>query len=199
MYILLDLGNTMIKLAYERVLANLCADTSFDRDELLDVLEQAGGYRDMERGAVTFPEFYEFLVEKVGYRGGIRKLREVWADFFDGTIPGMEDLLEKLRDRHDIAFLSNSNDLHAEVIPRKFSNLFQRGDTIVFSHLMRIAKPDPAFFNRALEMIGAKPEECVFIDDLIENVRSAQSVGIRSFQFVDAVTLTRELRAAEIL
>jgi FMN phosphatase YigB (HAD superfamily) len=199
MYVLIDLGNTLIKLAYERVLANLCADTHVGRDELLDLLEDAGGYRDMERGAVTFPEFYEFLVEKAAYRGGIRKLRTVWADFFDGTITGMEALLDQLRERHDIAFLSNSNDVHAEVIPRKFSNLFQRGDTIVYSHLLRIAKPDPAFFHRALEMIGVTPAECIFIDDMVENVRAAQSVGIRSFQFLDAVTLTRDLRAAEIL
>jgi FMN phosphatase YigB (HAD superfamily) len=199
MYILIDLGNTMIKLAYERVLANLCVDTNVGRDEMLDLLEDAGGYRDMERGAVTFPEFYEFLVEKAGYRGGIRKLRTVWSDFFDGTIAGMEDILDELREQHEIAFLSNSNDVHAEVIPRKFSNLFQRGDTIVYSHLLRIAKPDQAFFHRALEMIGAAPAECVFIDDLIENVRAAQAIGIRSFQFVDAVTLKAELQAAGVL
>lgn len=199
MYVLIDLGNTLIKLAYERVLKNLCADTALGRDEMLELLEDAGGYRDLERGAVSFPEFYEFLVEKAGYRGGIRKLRNIWGDFFDGLVPGMEALLEKLREHHDIAFLSNSNDVHAEVIPRKFSSLFQRGDTIVYSHLLRIAKPDPAYFMRALEMIGITPTECVFIDDLVENVRAAESVGIRSFQFVDAVTLTRDLRAAGVL
>jgi len=62
-WFLFDLGNTVIKLAYERVLAAVCREASVSRDELVELLEDAGGYRDMERGATTFWEFYEFLTE----------------------------------------------------------------------------------------------------------------------------------------
>ena len=141
MHFLFDLGNTLIRLDYERVLASLCADAPISRDALVDLLEHAGGYRDLERGWITFGDFYEFLVEKAGYRGGIRRMREVWTDFFDGTVAGSEDLLDRVRARYDVAFLSNSNEVHAEVIPKQFPNLFQRGDTLVFSHLLRVAKP----------------------------------------------------------
>lgn len=58
-WFLFDLGNTLIKLAYERVLENLCRDASVSRDELVELLESPGGYRDMERGAITFADFYE--------------------------------------------------------------------------------------------------------------------------------------------
>jgi putative hydrolase of the HAD superfamily len=199
MYFLFDLGNTLIRLAYERVLANVCADATISRDALVELLEDNGGYRDLERGWVSFGDFYEFLVEKAGYRGGIRRFREVWGDFFDGPVPGMEGLLDRIRERYDVAFLSNSNEVHAELIPRKFPNLFHRGDTLVFSHLLRIAKPDPAFFMRALEMIDAKAGDCVFIDDLAENVKAAQSVGIRAFQFTNTVTLISDLEREELL
>src|ERR1043166_9491731 len=83
-WFLFDLGNTVIKLAYERVLAGICRDATVSRDELIDLLEDAGGYRDMERGAITFWEFYEFLTERAGYRGSIRDLHNIWSDFFDG-------------------------------------------------------------------------------------------------------------------
>ncbi len=39
----------------------------------------------------------------------------------------------------------------------------------------------------------------VFIDDLIENVLAARAEGIRSFQFVDAQQLKRELIAEGLL
>jgi len=188
-----DLGNTLIKLAYERVLENLCRDASCTRDELVELLEEPGAYRDMERGAVTFWEFYEFLGEHAGYRGSIRDLHNLWSDFFDGPLPGMEDLLERVREKYRVAFLSNSNEVHAELIPKRFGSLFRKDDRFIFSHRFKVAKPDQEMFRRALEVIGALPQNVVFIDDLIENVLAARALGIHSFQFVDAETLTRDL------
>jgi HAD superfamily hydrolase (TIGR01509 family) len=62
-----------------------------------------------------------------------------------------------------------------------------------------VAKPDPEIFRRALEVIGALPQNVVFIDDLIENVLAARLLGIQSFQFVDAEQLARELSAEGLL
>ncbi|MBV8520060.1 MAG: HAD family phosphatase [Acidobacteria bacterium] len=198
-WFLFDLGNTLIKLAYERVIAGICRNAKVTRDEVIEILEQPGGYRDMERGAVTFREFYEFLVDKTRYRGSLHDFRAVWSDFFDGTIPGMEDLLDRLRERYRIAFLSNSNEIHAELIPRRFSGLFRRDDRFVFSHRFRVAKPDPEIFRRALEVLGALPQHVVFIDDLSENVLAARSVGMVAYQFIDAEQLTRALAADGLL
>lgn len=198
-WFLFDLGNCLIKLAYERVLANLCRAASVSRDEMVEILEMPGGYRDLERGAVTFREFYDFLCEKAGYRGSSQDLHAVWSDFFDGTVPGSEALLEQLREKYRVAFLSNSNEVHAELIPRRFAGLFRKDDRFVFSHRFRVAKPDPEIFRRALEVIGALPHQVVFIDDLIENVISARSIGIRAFQFESAQQLARELVADGLL
>lgn len=198
-WFLFDLGNTLIRLAYERVLAGICRDAAVSRDELLELLEEPGGYRDMERGAITFHEFYEFVSARAGYRGSIHDFRRVWSDFFDGTVPGMEALLERIRERYRVGFLSNSNEVHAELIPRRFAPLFRRDDRFIFSHRFRVAKPDPEMFRRALEVIGALPQQVVFIDDLIENILAARTVGLIAFQFVDAEQLTRELRTAGLL
>ena len=198
-WFLFDLGNTLIKLAYERVLENVRRDAMVTRDELVDLLEAPGGYRDLERGAITFGEFHDFLCDKGGYRGSLRDLQNVWTDFFDGPIVGVEELLDRVREKYRVAFLSNSNEVHAELIPRKFAALFKKDDRFVFSHRFRVAKPDPEMFRRALEVIGALPQNVVFIDDLIENVLAARSVGLRSFQFIDAEQLTRELVAERLL
>jgi putative hydrolase of the HAD superfamily len=198
-WFLFDLGNTLIKLAYERVLENICREASVRRDELVEILEDAGGYRDMERGAVTFLDFYEYLVDKSGYRGSVRDFHTIWSDFFDGPILGVEGLLERIRARYRVAFLSNSNEVHAEEIPKKFAALFQKDDRFIFSHRFKVAKPDPEIFRRALEVLGAPAQQVVFVDDLIENVAAARSIGMQAFQFIDTVSLTRELDAANLL
>lgn len=198
-WFLFDLGNTLIKLAYERVLENICRDSTVKRDELIEILEAPGSYRDMERGAVTFWEFYEFVCDKTGYRGSIRDFNELWSDFFDGAMPGIEELLERVRARYRVAFLSNSNEVHAELIPRKFSSLFEKDDRFIFSHRIKVAKPDPEIFRRALDTIGALAHQVVFVDDLSENVTAARSLGMQAFQFLDTQSLLRQLEAEGLL
>ena len=192
-WFLFDLGNTVIKLAYERVLENICKDATVSRDEMVELFEKPGSYRDLERGAITFAEFHDFLRDRGGYRGSMHELRNVWSDFFDGPMSGMEEVLERVRQRYRVAFLSNSNEVHAEVIPRQFAALFRKDDRFIFSHRFQCAKPDPDLFQRALEVVGAQPQQTVFVDDLLENVLAARSLGLRAFQFHDSATLTREL------
>ena len=196
---LFDLGNTVIKLAYERVLAAICDDASIARDDLVELFEEPGAYRDMERGAVSFYDFYEFLCDHAGYRGSIRDFHRVWSDFFDGTMPGIEELLDRIRERYRVAFLSNSNEIHAELIPKQFAGLFHKDDPFVFSHRLKVAKPDPDIFRLALQSIGATAQNTIFIDDLLENVLAAKAIGMRAFQFSDARTLTKELETEGLL
>ena len=198
-WLLFDLGNTVIKLAYERVLENICKDASVSRDAMVELFEQPGSYRDLERGAVTFADFYDFLREHGGYRGSMHELRTIWSDFFDGAVPGMEEVLERVRQRYRVAFLSNSNEVHAEVIPRQFAALFRKDDRFIFSHRFLCAKPDPDLFQRALEVVGALPQQTVLVDDLLENVLAARALGMQAFQFHDSATLVRELGEAALL
>jgi glucose-1-phosphatase len=198
-WFIFDLGNTVIKLAYERVLENICREATMKRDALVDLLEKPGGYRDLENGTVTFADFYDFLCDKAGYSGSLRDFQALWADFFDGPTPGIEDLLERVRTRYRVAFLSNSNEVHAEVIPRKYAAIFRRDDRFVFSHRFRCAKPDPEIFRRALEVIGARPQQTVFVDDMVENVIAARALGMKAYQYGDSLSLTAELERDELL
>ena len=198
-WFLFDLGNTVIRLAYERVLESIRRDASISRDEMVELFEKPGSYRDLERGAISFAEFYEFLCENAGYRASIHDFRTIWEDFFDGPVAGMEEVLDSVRERYRVAFLSNSNEVHAEVIPRHYAALFRKDDRFIFSHRFKCAKPDPDLFQRALEVIGAQPQQTVFIDDLLENVLAARALGLRAFQFHDSASLLRELIAEELL
>jgi HAD superfamily hydrolase (TIGR01509 family) len=195
-----DLGNTVIKIAYERVLRRICAlapDT--DRDELVAIMERAGGYRDLERGQATFSEFYEFLRESAGYLGTIASLRDTWVDFFDGPVEGIEEVLARVRRNYRVAYASNSNEIHADFIPRQYAPLFRKDERFVFSHLHKCAKPDRVFFERTLNVLGALPSHVIFVDDLLENVRAALDVGLNAYQFRDSITLVEELERDGLL
>lgn len=198
-WFLFDLGNTVIKLGYERVVAAICADSDLSPGEVAAVLEQPGFYRDLERGAMSFRQFHAALQKRAAYRGDLKRFHAVWSDFFDGPVPGIEELLVRIRQRYRVAFLSNSNEVHAEVIPRQFPSLFREDDRFVFSHRCKAAKPDPEIFRQAVALIGTVAAQVVFIDDLIENVEAARAFGMRAFHFEGTQRLERELAEGGLL
>lgn len=198
-WFIFDLGNVVVKLAYERVMTAICAQSEASRDDLVQMMDERGGYRDLERGLVNFEEFHEFLTGRIRYRGDLETFRRVWSDFFAGSMEGIEEVLERARAEYRVAFLSNSNEVHAEVIPRKFAPLFRRDDRFIFSHQHLCAKPDPEMFNRAVGLLGTTAPECLYTDDLQENVTAARMLGMTAFLFEGSGKLLRALEKQKLL
>jgi HAD superfamily hydrolase (TIGR01509 family) len=194
-----DIGNTLIRLDYETALAGICRLSAVERDRLIELMEWGGGYHDLERGAVSFEEFHEFLRVRAGYQGGVETFRESWCRILAGPVEGIEDLLDRVRQRYRVAFLSNSNEVHAEVMRRRFSILFGRNERIIFSHRHGFLKPDPAMFRLACELLEVEPGEAVLIDDLFENVKAARQFGMTAYQFTGVIELTRALEQDGLL
>ncbi len=66
-------------------------------------------------------------------------------------------------------------------------------DCAVFSNEVGLAKPEAKIYQRCLQGLGAAPEETLFIDDRLTNVRAAQELGIRAIRMQSVVQLRAEL------
>jgi putative hydrolase of the HAD superfamily len=58
-------------------------------------------------------------------------------------------------------------------------------DVALSSCFLGLRKPNPAYFERALELLCASAGRILFIDDREENVAAAEAVGICAVRFVD--------------
>lgn len=67
------------------------------------------------------------------------------------------------------------------------------GDHLRTSSHYKARKPDPAVYERTLEAYGVEPQNAFFVDDMQENVESAQRLGITGHQFVDCASLHRAI------
>lgn len=56
-------------------------------------------------------------------------------------------------------------------------------ENIMISGSCQLAKPDPAIFKHMIETYNLDPKECIFIDDTLENVRSAITCGFNAIWF----------------
>ncbi|WP_116113198.1 HAD family hydrolase [Austwickia chelonae] len=53
-------------------------------------------------------------------------------------------------------------------------------DGCFYSYELKVAKPDPAYFERILARLGAAAADVLFVDDRVDNVESARSVGLHA-------------------
>jgi FMN phosphatase YigB (HAD superfamily) len=56
-------------------------------------------------------------------------------------------------------------------------------------------KPTPEIYLLGAEKVGLAPEECVFVDDLQENVTGAEAVGMTAILHRGAETTLPQLEA----
>lgn len=103
------------------------------------------------------------------------------------------DLVKQLRNNgYKTPVLSNTIPPHVRI--NRSRNLFQFFQPEIFSCEVGAKKPDKRIYQIAAERSGAIPEECVFIDDVLEYVKAAQAIGMKGIQYQNLAQLKEELR-----
>lgn len=72
-------------------------------------------------------------------------------------------------------------------------HLDQSYDDVVLSGQVDLAKPDRQIYLLALERLGVRAEECVFIDDLAGNVTAAVACGLVGIHHLSAQETIEQL------
>jgi putative hydrolase of the HAD superfamily len=80
------------------------------------------------------------------------------------------------------AIVSNMGDSVHEHMMRELDWL-SRFDVLVWSYQLGVAKPDPAIYRYAMERLGTRPDETLFLDDKAENVETAAALGMKGMIF----------------
>jgi epoxide hydrolase-like predicted phosphatase len=112
------------------------------------------------------------------------QLRELQHDFWSGDRidARLVEFLRDLRPRYRTAILSNAWP-GARAVFTQTLGLGDVVDEMIISAEEGVAKPDTRIYRIAVRRLGVQTEETLFIDDLAENVRGAQAVGMRGVQF----------------
>lgn len=85
--------------------------------------------------------------------------------------------LSKLKDEgYRLAVCSNSVKNSIEIMMKK-SGLYQYLDFFLSNQDVVKGKPDPEIYNKAIERMGLKPEECLIVEDNDNGVRAAKASG----------------------
>jgi putative hydrolase of the HAD superfamily len=95
-----------------------------------------------------------------------------------------------------ITLLTNNGALvgeHLATLAPDLASLF--GDHLLTSSFYGARKPNPQVFERVLARYGARADDTFFADDLVENIRGAESLGITGHLFVSPAGLLEAIEA----
>jgi putative hydrolase of the HAD superfamily len=152
-----------------------------------------------DRDDLTWREYWEQFARLTGREFTEEQIREfVRLDigFWVRVDPRMIQWARTLKESgRKIAVLSNMPREIGEHMRANFDWL-REFDHVTFSYEVHLIKPEPAIYRDALDGVGVRPEEAVFLDDRIENVRGAKAVGLPAVLFESAETFSRSAREA---
>jgi len=142
---------------------------------------------------ITENEYIKNTIEKGSWKIEIGLFKELIRKNFE-EIDGTRKILEELKKNgYKLGLLSVHSKEWVEYLEKKFDyhKLF---DSIIYSFEISISKPDKKAYQHILEKLNSKPEDCLFIDDMIKNTNAAKELGINVIVFKSAEQLKNEIK-----
>jgi glucose-1-phosphatase len=196
--IIFDFGMVISTFEVKQFLRNVSHATGLPVDELHDVLEKI---RDVvlryETGLLSTDEFFRTVLQRTGLHITREAFRKAYNDIFT-PVPENHELIRRLKPHYKLGLLSNTSKWHYEHAIRPV-DVFPLFDAVTLSFEVQALKPSPAIYYDMLRKLDSRPEECVYIDDLAENVTAAAGTGMHAIHYHSPGQLRRSLTEFGIL
>jgi HAD superfamily hydrolase (TIGR01549 family) len=192
-FVFFDVGNTLLFPNRKRILAPLYERSIAPTDEQLRQLEveikhkfdeivEHGGRADESFWSM----FYRRLFEVLGFQDEPMRQQLITSTRssanWDQSRPGTREALAKIREKYKTAVISNSDGKIADVVAR--AGIADGFLSITDSGLVGKEKPHPLIFEMALQSVGARPEESLYVGDVYSvDYRGATKAGMQAILF----------------
>lgn len=167
----------------------------------IDPVSVAEGWRKcipaLEKGDAGIEDFWRDLEREFGREIDPAMRPTLWGHHtlsVSSVRPELLKLVEDLKaNNYRVGILSNIYASDETMVAGR--DLFEHFDFVGLSNRLHAIKPEPAAYQALAEGLGAQMNEVVFVDDLPENVKGAEAVGMKALEFVDSQQLFDDLKS----
>lgn len=196
-----DLGQVVINYDLNKFIKSFSAKTPLDKVQNLKkiMLEYSVLAANYEKGLITSKEFYRSLSERTHYTGNYNEFSVIWNEIFDKPTQEIVSLIKKLKNKHKIALLSNTNELHFDYLLSKYPEIFDLFDDLVLSYKIYMRKPESDIYQYLIKVCNKNPDEIFFTDDIEINIAAAKENGIKAYVFKNTDKLITDLESEGVV
>ncbi|MHB8597473.1 MAG: HAD family hydrolase [Ktedonobacteraceae bacterium] len=166
---------------------------SVQEGRLNEVVDRTGLEYLATIGKISEPELWQ----QVGIALSLpnEELLEFIDDFWSAGELNLElaQFLHNLRPHYKTALLSNAWSGAREAVTRIY-RLNEFADVMFFSAEEGVAKPDSAFYHVAINWLGVPPFDIIFVDDKLENIEAANSLGMHGILYRDTAQTIADVK-----
>ena len=185
--ILFDLGGVILNINYHLTIDAFKKIGFTDFEAFYTQKNQTEFFNLFETGHLSVSEFHEYIKKNCPSSITNNQINTAWnAMLLDLPIYRIE-FLEMLSKKYQIYLLSNTNEVHISEFKKtidatvgydRFKNVF---NACYYSSEIGFRKPKKACFNYVLKTNDLDAKETLFIDDSIQHIKGASSLGILSY------------------
>ena len=183
MDIILDMGNVLLEWNKDKILKAV-AKTEKDYLILDKAIFQSGLWERLDLGTLTREELVDEVLSLLGdcYQKKVEEVIWNWPTYID-IYREVFPLLARLKENgHRIFVLSNTSPVFYELLKDQLAPLEKILDGFVLSCDIKAIKPDRKMFEEILCKYQLDPTNCVFLDDIADNTKIAESLSIKAYQ-----------------
>ena len=178
--IIFDVGRVLVNWDNELFWSGLNAFSKYLPEETRDRVRNSGVIMAYHHGKVSTREFYEKVIDEIDADGlDFETFCDLWNSIMTEPNEPIKKILDAIKSEIKLLILSDTTELHWELISklalmRKF---VADKKSIVLSFEVGVSKPAEKIYQEAVKKAGCLFEECVFIDDVEENVEQFEVLG----------------------
>lgn len=202
-----DIGGVFVELDLSRAVRRAAAALGRSSQEVMQRMlgagDPIGGDRmdymnEYECGRIDDAEFHRCFERVLGAALPFEAFKAAWNDVFLEPIHETMELAGALHARGlKVGVLSNNNALHWNVL-RPMLPVVGKFEHVFLSHEIGLRKPGAEAFSHALEKMSVRAERTVFVDDLEENIRAAERMGMKTVHAVSPRAVREGLAALSV-
>ncbi|NTW73682.1 MAG: HAD-IA family hydrolase [Chlorobiaceae bacterium] len=180
--VLLDIGNVIVSVDFEPFCRAVARDGGAGMEAIRSRYCDSPLKDRLDRGMVAPGEFLGMLADDPMTVDRPRSFfRSAWQQIFT-PVPGCVDGLARLRERHQIWIMSDTDPLHFTWLLDTYP--FMRGhDRYFLSFEHGLLKREPEAFLHVLDSSGLAPEQFVLVDDRPVNIDACRRCGMKGILF----------------
>ena len=189
--IVFDLGGVLMDIDYLSTSVLMSKIGLTDFDQIYTQHQQNDLFNAFETGQLSPFLFINKLLERSTNKGiNANQLVHAWNAMIGNFRANLIDVVLQLRGKYKVALLSNTNAIHFELVKRNWEKAFSFNfeslfDGFFLSHEIGMRKPNADCFEYVLQQMNSLPKNVLFIDDSIQHIQGAKSLGINTCLFVD--------------
>lgn len=151
----------------------------------------------LDQGVLRTSDYWAGIGRACGVEWDLPMVQRMWALDFRSWTSADPDVVQVLVDLAAggtrLALLSNAAPDYGSAF--RFSPIGALFERVFVSGELLLVKPDPAIYLHVADELGLPPDRLVFVDNRVDNVRGAESVGITGHVHTGPAALRRFLES----